>query len=96
MARGRRRQLKMPGYGHCMATRRFPLTAVYETVEGGWVQARVDELPGVITAASSRKEAEELLLDAIHEYLVAMRSDSTDIDPEQDVQQASIEVTLAS
>jgi predicted RNase H-like HicB family nuclease len=78
-----------------MASRRFALTAVYETVEQGWVQARVHELPGVITAAPTRTEAEELLLDAIHEYLVAMRSDSNDIDPEHDAQQAGVEVTLA-
>lgn len=79
-----------------MATRRFALTAVYETVEQGWVQARVIELPGVITAAATRTEAEELLLDAIHEYLVAMRADSNEIDVEHDVQQAGVEVTLAS
>lgn len=79
-----------------MASRRFALTAVYETVEQGWVQARVSEVPGVITAAVTRTEAEELLLDAIHEYLVAMRSDSTDIGPDHDVQRAGVEVTLAS
>ncbi len=77
-----------------MATLQFALTAVYETVEQGWVQARVDELPGVITAASTRTEAEGLLLDAIHEYLVAMRSDNIDIDPEHDVQRAGVEVNL--
>jgi hypothetical protein len=27
------------------------LTAIYETVENGWTQARMKELPGVITAA---------------------------------------------
>ena len=49
----------------------FTLTAVFETVEGGWVQGRVLELPGVITAAPTRAEAQEWLVDALHEYLVA-------------------------
>jgi predicted RNase H-like HicB family nuclease len=44
-------------------------TAVFEPVEDGWVQARIEELPGVITAAPSADEAKELLLDALREYL---------------------------
>lgn len=48
------------------------LTAIYEPVENGWVQARVRELPEVITAGASRKEAEELLLDAVLEYLASL------------------------
>jgi predicted RNase H-like HicB family nuclease len=48
------------------------LTAIYEPVEDGWVQARVQELPEVITAGPSRKEAEDLLLDAILEYLTSL------------------------
>lgn len=47
-------------------------TARYATVEDGWVQATIDELPGVITAASSRREAKEGLADALHEYLLAL------------------------
>ncbi len=77
-----------------MASRRFVLTAVYETVEQGWVQARVDELPGVITAAATRTEAEELLLDAIHECLRCGRTAQTST-PSTIVQQAGVEVTLA-
>ena len=47
-------------------------TARYETVEDGWVQATIDELPGVITAASSYGEAKELLADALRTYLLAL------------------------
>jgi predicted RNase H-like HicB family nuclease len=47
-------------------------TARYETVEDGWVQATIDELPTVITAAPSYKEAKEGLADALHEYLLAL------------------------
>lgn len=48
------------------------LTAIYETVEKGWVQARVQELPEVITAAPTRAEAEESLKDAVLEYLASL------------------------
>ena len=36
---------------------RVALTAVYEPVEDGWTQARLEELPGAITAAPSPEEA---------------------------------------
>lgn len=49
------------------------MTALYETVEDGWVQARIREIPGVITAAPTRKEAEESLLDALREYLLSFQ-----------------------
>lgn len=48
------------------------LTAVYETVEEGWVQARIEELPEVITAAPSRTAAEEALKDAVLEYFASL------------------------
>jgi predicted RNase H-like HicB family nuclease len=55
-------------------TAKVALTAIYETVEGGWVQARVKELPAVITAAPTLDEAKELLLDAVREYLLSLVS----------------------
>ena len=48
------------------------LTAVYEPVENGWTQARIEELPAVITAGPTLKEAKELLLDALREYLLSL------------------------
>ena len=54
-----------------MVTRTLTLTSLYEPVEGGWVQARVEELPAVITAGRTYEEARELLLDALQEYLLA-------------------------
>ncbi len=48
------------------------LTAVYEPVEGGWVQARIQELPAVITAGPSLDEAKALLLDALREYVLSL------------------------
>lgn len=49
----------------------FEMTAVFEETDGGWVQASIAELPGVITAGPSLEEAQELLLDALREYLLA-------------------------
>jgi predicted RNase H-like HicB family nuclease len=48
------------------------LTPTYEQVEGGWTQAGLVELPGVITAAPSREEAQEMLLDALREFLLSL------------------------
>lgn len=52
--------------------RRLPLTAVYEPVEDGWTQARIVELPAVITAVPTHAEAKEALLDALREYLLSL------------------------
>jgi predicted RNase H-like HicB family nuclease len=53
-------------------TTRLTFTAVYEPVENGWMQARIEELPAVITAAPTLAEAKELLVDALHEYLLSL------------------------
>ncbi|MGV8965606.1 MAG: type II toxin-antitoxin system HicB family antitoxin [Cellulomonas sp.] len=45
------------------------LTPVYKLVENGWTQAGLLELPGVITAAPSRDEAQEMLVDALRQFL---------------------------
>jgi hypothetical protein len=51
----------------------IPLSILYETVDDGWVQARIEELPAVITAAPTRTEARVLVLDALREYLLSLR-----------------------
>jgi len=53
-------------------TSRFELTALFTGVDHGRIQARILELPGVITEAASRAEAEEMLGDALREYLLAL------------------------
>jgi predicted RNase H-like HicB family nuclease len=53
----------------------IPLSILYETVEDGWIQARIEELPAVITAAPTRPEAREQVLDALREYLLSLRDD---------------------
>jgi predicted RNase H-like HicB family nuclease len=51
---------------------RMSLTAIYEPVENGWVQARIEELPAVITAGPTAEAARELVLDALREYLLSL------------------------
>ncbi|MGH3771390.1 MAG: type II toxin-antitoxin system HicB family antitoxin [Pseudonocardiaceae bacterium] len=48
-------------------------TVIFEEVGGGWVQAHLHELPGVITAAPSREQAAEDVVDALREYLLSLR-----------------------
>lgn len=43
--------------------------AVFETVEDEWIQGRLVDLPGVITAAPTLDEAKAMLADALAEYL---------------------------
>jgi predicted RNase H-like HicB family nuclease len=52
------------------------LTAVFEPVEDGWTQARIEELPEVVTAGPSLAEAKLLLADALREYLLSLAQDS--------------------
>lgn len=52
-------------------------TALFDTVEDGWVQGRIAELPGVITAAPTMAEAKASLVDALHEYLAALAESPT-------------------
>jgi predicted RNase H-like HicB family nuclease len=51
--------------------------AVFEEVEGGRIQAQLEELPGVVTVGRTRAEAREMLLDAFHEYLLASSDPGT-------------------
>jgi predicted RNase H-like HicB family nuclease len=54
-----------------MATAPIRLTAVYEPVEDGWVQARLVEWPAVMTCGKTREEAHEMLLDAFREMVLS-------------------------
>ena len=49
------------------------ISIVYEPVENGWIQARIEGIPEVITAAKTREEARALVLDALREYLLSLR-----------------------
>lgn len=69
------------------------LTAVFEVVEGDWVQARIRELPEVITAAPTRAEAEDLLRDALLEYLASLSEPLEADDAAGDLQRLQLTVT---
>ena len=59
-----------------MAVSELSYTAAFEEVENGWIQARIVEVPGVITVGPNRDEARDLLRDALREYLASfMESD---------------------
>jgi hypothetical protein len=69
------------------------LTAIYEPVENGWVQARLKEIPAVITCAPTRSEVEDLLLDATREYLLSLVEPALERVPENG-SQGNVEITL--
>jgi hypothetical protein len=48
---------------------------IFQPVESGWTQARIAQIPGVITAVPSRAEARTLVLDALHEYLGSLEAE---------------------
>jgi predicted RNase H-like HicB family nuclease len=58
-----------------MSPPQIQLSIIYEPVEAGWTQARIAELPGVITAAPTRAEAKDMVLDALREYLLSFTQD---------------------
>ncbi len=51
------------------------LSILYTPVEEGWTQAQIVELPDVITAAPTRAEAKEMVVDALQEYLLSFADD---------------------
>jgi len=55
-------------------TASLEFTIVYTTVEAGWTQAQLAELPAVLTAGPSREHARALVVDALREYLAALVS----------------------
>jgi predicted RNase H-like HicB family nuclease len=76
-------------------TESVTLTAVFETVDEGWVQARLEELPGVITAATTATEAKALLLDALKEYLLSLDPGDAALVSE-DARRERVELSLTS
>ena len=58
------------------------ISIVYEPVEQGWVQARIEGIPEVITAGRTKDEARALVLDALREYLLSIRGNGDAVDRE--------------
>jgi predicted RNase H-like HicB family nuclease len=78
-----------------MAANELSYTAVYEQVEGGWTQARIVEVPGVITAGASRDEARELLRDALREYLASFMEDDSEERVGEDRESLRLELVVS-
>ena len=76
--------------------KRISLTAVYEPVENGWTQARIEELPSVITAGPTVEDARLLLLDALREYLLSLSEQKEPAATEHPVKRESIDIVLGA
>ncbi|MCA1838625.1 MAG: hypothetical protein LC674_07805 [Actinobacteria bacterium] len=78
-------------------TRAVSFTALYEDVENGWVQARVRELPEVITAGRTIDDAKELLLDALLEYLRSLGDRNNEhLESTQPLAEGKLEISLSA
>ena len=77
-------------------TQSFSLTVVYEPVEGGWIQATIDELPGVITAAPSLSEAKVMIVDALREWLLALGESMPPNETRADAFREQLEIRLSA
>lgn len=69
------------------------LTASYRTVDEGWTEGQILELPGVITAAPTREEAEDMLRDATVEYLTSLTTPVAEAEAGSDNQAIRISVS---
>ena len=65
-----------------VAPQPISVSVVYEPVENGWVQARIEGIPEVITAGRTKEEARELVVDALREYLLSIRGNGDALDRE--------------
>jgi predicted RNase H-like HicB family nuclease len=45
------------------------LTIVYEPGEDGWIVVSIPEVPGVLSQGRTRKEAREMVLSALNDWL---------------------------
>ncbi len=51
-------------------------SVVYETVEDGWVMARVPELPGAVTQGRDLNEARSMIKEAVELLLQSYRENA--------------------
>lgn len=78
-----------------MATQEvLSFAAVYRVVENGWVQAQLVELPAVVTVAPTRTEAEDLLADALREYLLSFATTDLPSPPPADPAWGALDLTI--
>ena len=77
-----------------MQTGRLAFTAVYEQVEDGWTQARIEQLPAAVTAAPTAAGAKELLVDALHECLLSLGASEQPSPPAGSAQRLPFEIVI--
>lgn len=70
-------------------------TARFTPVEAGRVQAIIDELPSVITAGRSYKEAKTMLADALHAYLLTLGDLQGRANPQHGGQTELLRITVS-
>jgi hypothetical protein len=73
---------------------RLVFTAVYEQVDDGWTQARIEQLPAVVTAAPTAAEAKELLVDALCEYLLSLGASDRATPPKGSAERLPFEIVI--
>ncbi len=49
------------------------LTIIYQHGDDGWWLATIPEVPGAFSQGETREEAREMVLDAMHELMLARR-----------------------
>ena len=77
-------------------TKRLVLTAIFEEAGNHWIQARIKEIPAVITAAPTAHEAKELLLDALREYLLSLENENGNDGVQDSATSEPIEILLGA
>ena len=55
---------------------RHDYTAVYQTIEDGWIMAAVPELPGAVTQGATLEEARAKIKDAVELLLQSYREEA--------------------
>lgn len=59
------------------------LTIVYEPGEDGWIVVSIPEVPGVLSQGRTRKEAREMVLSALNDWLRFYVEDQTGSGPRE-------------
>lgn len=74
---------------------RIKLTAVFEPDEDGWIQARILEIPGVVTCGKTIEEARFMLRDALKEVLLSYMEEGAPAPLPAEAQSEPLEVIVA-
>lgn len=76
-------------------TEPITLTAVYEPVEDGWIQASLLEWPAVVTCGRTRDEAREMLRDAFREMVLSYTEQGSAPPVGSEATRETLELTIA-